>query len=94
MELRFLLKLPHLVIAYFYVPFFENGSLGRLSSDFPKRSKRRKTELLFSNYTPESLDYSAQMTLRASGKKGASKLIKDVTFTSSSRASKYRKSFS
>lgn len=93
---RFLRKNKKWLDEEICVPFFANRSSGRPSSDFLKsseRSKRRKTELLRSKAAPEALAYAAQMTLRASGKIDASKVIKDVTFTSPSRASKYRKSF-
>lgn len=59
-----------------------------LSSD---RSKRRKTEELRSSFSPEELAYATQMSLRSTGKIDASKVVKDATLSTPTRASKFRK---
>jgi len=72
----------------------QQNKVGRPSSKFTsssERTKRRKTEEIRSKFTLETLSYATQMSLRASGNLDASKVVKDVTSTSPSRATKYRK---
>lgn len=66
---------------------------GRHSTEFDtssERSKRRKTEKLRETYTASELAYAARMSLRASGAPQASSVLKDVTTTSPTRASRYQ----
>ncbi|XP_029164495.1 uncharacterized protein LOC114935764 [Nylanderia fulva] len=60
-------------------------------SDASDRSRRRKTEELRTSNTTEELAYATQMNLRFSGQLNASKIVKDVTLTSPTRATKYMK---
>lgn len=73
----------------------ENSSkMGRRSSGFAEssdRTKRRKTEHLRAQTSIEELSYATPMSLRASGKLDAAKVIKDVTLGSPSKAKKYKK---
>jgi len=62
-------------------------------SALSERSKRRKTAELRKSNTIEELAYATQMNLRSSGQLDASKIIKDVTSTSPTRAFKYRTAF-
>ncbi|EFN61161.1 hypothetical protein EAG_09607, partial [Camponotus floridanus] len=55
--------------------------------------KRRKTAELRKLNTIEELTYATQMNLRSTGQLDASKIIKDVTSTSPTRAFKYRTAF-
>lgn len=69
--------------------------MGRPSTsweDLSDRSKRRKTEIVRKEFTVEELAYATQMSIRASGNLEASKVIRDVTEGSASKASQYRKS--
>lgn len=69
--------------------------MGRPSSEFVESSdwtKRRKIEDLRAQTSIEELSYATQMSLRASGKLDAAKVIQDVTLGSPSKAKKYRKS--
>lgn len=70
----------------------EKGTSGRPSKSFASssdRSKRRKTEEIRSTLSTEELTYAAQMSLRTSGQVDAAQVLKDVTLTSPTRASKY-----
>lgn len=74
----------------------QSNSVGRPTLEFSKlsdRSKRRKTAELRSSNTTEELAYATQMSLRTSGQSHASKIVKDVTSTSPTRASKYITAF-
>ena len=62
-------------------------------SDSSDRSKRRKTEHLRSSYETNELAYATQMKLRSSGAAQASNVVKEVTSTSPSRASKYQSAY-
>lgn len=69
---------------------------GRPSLHFGKsseRSKRRKTTDIRTSFNSDELAYATQMNLRSSGKLDAAKVVKDVTMTSPSRASKYRTAY-
>ncbi|XP_030766971.1 uncharacterized protein LOC115890777 [Sitophilus oryzae] len=82
-------------------PRYESHSVeqnrgGRPKKSFEEsgdRSKRKKTEQLRSIATVSELSYAAQISLRASGKTDASKVVHEVTATSPTRASKYRKAY-
>ncbi|XP_071572537.1 uncharacterized protein [Temnothorax nylanderi] len=68
---------------------------GHSSSEFTSsgdRSKRGKTEENRSWLSSEGFSYATQMSLRASGKVDAAKVVKDVTLGSSTKAAKYRRS--
>jgi len=68
---------------------------GRPSLEFATssdRTKRRKTEDIRSQTSVEELSFATQMSLRASGKLDAAKIVKDVTLGSPSKAEKYRRS--
>ena len=70
-------------------------NLGRPSSSFTassNRTKRRKTEDILSHASVEQLSYATQMSLRASGKLDAAKVVSDVILGSPSKAQKYRRS--
>lgn len=69
---------------------------GRPATEFlssSERTKRRKTEQVRSSLTSEELVYAAQMQLRADGKLDAAEILKDVAFTTPTRAKKYKKAF-
>jgi len=69
---------------------------GRPSTSFndsSERSKRRKTEQLRTQYSPTMLSYAAQMSLRKSGNVDSAYVIKNITCTTPTRASKYKKSY-
>jgi len=71
-------------------------SRGRPSTSFhdsSDRSKRRKTEQLRTQYSPTMLSYAAQMSLRKSGNVDSAYVIKNITCTTPTRASKYKKSY-
>ncbi|GLV33238.1 hypothetical protein CBL_08406 [Carabus blaptoides fortunei] len=60
--------------------------------DSSDRSKRRRTEKIREEHNIQTLAYAIQMSLRASGKLQASKVVKDVTVGSPKKALKYCKS--
>lgn len=69
---------------------------GRPVIDFEissERSKRRNTEMLRFQTSTSKLLYAAQMSLRKSGKLDAAEVIKEVTATTPTRATKYRKAY-
>ncbi|XP_011867945.1 PREDICTED: uncharacterized protein LOC105562053 [Vollenhovia emeryi] len=71
------------------------NTMGRPSTSWDHlsdRSKRRRTEKIRKEHTVHELAYATQMGLRASGNLHASKVIRDVTEGSPSKASQYRKS--
>lgn len=55
------------------------------------RSKRRRTEDIRGNYTYQELSYAAQMSLPVSGNLDASNIVKEVSLSSPSKATDYRK---
>lgn len=57
-----------------------------------ERSKRRKTEEIRSNVEDGVIVHAAQVELRKSGKRDASRLLQDIT-SSPTRATKYKKAF-
>ena len=70
----------------------KKGTCGRSSQSFAsssERSKRRKTQEVRSTFSTEELAYAAQMSLRTSGQVHAAQVVKDVTLTTPTRASKY-----
>lgn len=72
------------------------NTMGRPSTswdDLSDRSKRRRTEKVRKEHTVHELAYATQMGLRASGNLHASKVIRDVTESSPSKASQYRNAF-
>lgn len=58
------------------------------------RTKRRKTEQLRSEFSPEELTYAAQMQFRSEGHLEKAEVIKNVVFSTPTRASKYKKAIS
>lgn len=58
------------------------------------RTKRRKTEELRSSFSPEELTYAAQMQFRSEGHLEKAEVIKNVAFSTPTRASKYKKAIS
>ncbi|XP_024875226.1 uncharacterized protein LOC112456728 [Temnothorax curvispinosus] len=58
-----------------------------------ERSKRRKTAEMRTTYSTEELSYATQMKLRSSGKLDAANIVKEVTTSSPTRASKYKAAF-
>ncbi|XP_043468422.1 uncharacterized protein LOC122502436 [Leptopilina heterotoma] len=69
---------------------------GRPASNFEEssdRSKRRKTTKMREDFTAEELSYATQMSLRSSGSVDAAAVIKDITTTTPTRASRYRAAF-
>ncbi|GLV46290.1 hypothetical protein CBL_21296, partial [Carabus blaptoides fortunei] len=72
-----------------------SNTMGRPSSsweDLTDRSKRRRTEKIREEHNVQTLAYATQMSLRASGKLQASKVVKDVIVGSPSKALKCCKS--
>ncbi|XP_044766202.1 poly [ADP-ribose] polymerase tankyrase-1-like [Coccinella septempunctata] len=70
-------------------------TMGRPSTSWNElsdRSKRRRTEKVRNENIVYELAYATQMSLRASGNSQASKVIRDVTEGSPSKASQYRTS--
>ena len=70
----------------------KKGTCGEPSQSFASssdRSKRRKTQEVRSTFSTEELAYAAQMSLRTSGQLHAVQVVKDVTLTTPTRASKY-----
>lgn len=70
---------------------------GRPVIDFSsssERSKRRKTEEVRSQFSPQELTYAAQMQFRAEGEVDTATVIKDVAFTTPTRSKKYIKAYS
>lgn len=66
---------------------------GRPSTEFlasSERSKRRKTEQVRLDRSAEELAYAAQMQFRSEGKMDAAEIIKNVAFSTPTRASKYK----
>lgn len=69
---------------------------GRPSINFcesSERTKRQKTETLRSTVPVSELAYATQMSMRSMGQVEASKLVKEISFTTPKRAAKYRKAF-
>lgn len=65
---------------------------GRPSMEFlclSDRSKRRRTEEMRSDFDVDTLSYATQMSLRFSGNVSASKVLKDISSSSPSKAEKY-----
>ncbi|XP_050312211.1 uncharacterized protein LOC126747535 [Anthonomus grandis grandis] len=60
--------------------------------DLCDRSKRRKTEQMRADRSPEELTFAAQMKFRSEGKLDEADVLKNVAFSSPTRASKYKKS--
>lgn len=91
----FIKKNAEWLAAAIKVPIFAPDKRGRPEMSFElssERSKRRKTEELRRNKSPEELSFAAQMSLRKVGQVDAASVIKDVTATTPTRASKYKKS--
>ena len=73
----------------------DSGNKGRPPSDFSEsstRTKRRKTEKIRCDHSPEELGYATQMKLRAEEKLDAAKVVEDILLASPSKASEYRRS--
>lgn len=71
------------------------SSKGRPSTEFidsSEQSKRRKTKELRLDRSTEELAYAAQMKFRAEGKLNEAEVIKNVAFSTPTRASKYKES--
>lgn len=69
---------------------------GRKQSSFEESSnktKAKKTKWIRDSTPVSVLTHAQQMSLRADGKVQASKILKEITTTTPTRASKYRKSF-
>lgn len=74
-----------------------SSEIGRPSKTFyecAERTKRQKTEKLRREHSSEELVFAGQMSLRSSGQLEASKVIKDITQTTPTRAIKYRNAYS
>ncbi|GLV38061.1 hypothetical protein CBL_07860 [Carabus blaptoides fortunei] len=72
-----------------------NKSTGRPAGNFEAlsdRSKRRRTEEIRTKFSPAELSFATQMSLRTSGHSDAANIVKDVTLSSPSRATKYKES--
>lgn len=70
--------------------------IGRPTNDFlhsSERTKRNKTKLIRSTMSSAELTYAAQMSLRAEGSVDAAAIVKEVKFSTPTRASKYRQAF-
>lgn len=79
-----------------FSPSSNTKKIGRPSLEFmecSERTKRQKTEKLRSNTDIHELCYATQMSLRSSGNTDAAKLVKEITFSSPKRATRYRKAF-
>lgn len=77
-------------------PFAIRKRSGRPPADFSgisERSKRRKTEALRSQFSPQELSYAAQMQLRAEGKLDSAAVMKDIVFSTPKRATKYKEAY-
>lgn len=93
-EERFLKKNEQWLGGTVKIPNYASGSSGRPEKDFKscsERTKRRKTEELRQQSTPEELTYAACMSQRASGNPNAAVMIKKITETPT-KASKFKKS--
>lgn len=69
---------------------------GRPEKDFEfssERSKRLKTQVMRESTSGAVLSFAAQMNLRSEGKSEASQVIKDITTTTPTRASKYKAAY-
>lgn len=69
---------------------------GRPKTSFKEssdRTKRRRTASLRRDVEVHQLAYATQMSLRSSGEAAAASVVKDVTFTTPKRASKYKKAY-
>lgn len=62
-------------------------------SESSERTKRQKTESLRSKTSLEQLSYATQMALRSSGQVHASRLLKEITTTTPTRARRYKEAF-
>lgn len=58
-----------------------------------ERTKRQKTESLRKNFLLEELSFATHMSLRSAGQVEASNVVKEVTQTTPTRATKYRTAF-
>lgn len=70
------------------------GRPRKLFGDSSERTKRRKTEEIRSNVEEDVIVHAAQIELRKSGKRNASDILKEITSTSPTRATKYKRAFS
>ena len=67
--------------------------MGRPAAEFEDasdRTKRRRAEEIRSSVSTSELTFAAQMSLRSSGNTDAASVLKDVTTTTPTRATKYR----
>lgn len=77
----------------------ENRNKGRPTGSTTKfevaseRTKRRRTLEVREKFSTQELSYAAQMSLRSSGAVDASKILKDITSASPSRAHKYLQAY-
>lgn len=62
-------------------------------SSCSERSKRRKVDDLRRSTSSSELAFATEMNLRASGSHAAAKVLKDITTTSPTRASRYQLAF-
>lgn len=72
------------------------SKFGRPSMEFTtasERSKQRRTAEMRTTHSTEELCYATQMNLRSSGKLDAANIVKEVTTSSPTRASKYKAAF-
>ncbi|CAG9570194.1 unnamed protein product [Danaus chrysippus] len=79
----------------FEIPVTTKNRQGRPRKSFgesSERSKRRKTEEIRSNVEDGVIVHAAQVELRKSGKRDASRVLQDIT-SSPTRATKYKKAF-
>lgn len=77
-------------------PVLNAAKRGRPKTDFDSssdRTKRLKTQKLRTSTPVSVLSYATQMALRAEGSAHASEVLRDITTTTPSRASKYKKAY-
>ncbi|KAG5896072.1 hypothetical protein JTB14_006861 [Gonioctena quinquepunctata] len=92
---RFLTKNKNWLDVSISFPDYTNYSkkVGRAEITFEEsadRTKRKKTEPLRTKYSPEELSFAKHMSLRSVCQVKASKVLKEVTATTPTRAMKYR----
>lgn len=83
-----------LMVPVYFTKTKEHVESGRPSADFDSlslRSKRRRTKSIRKEYCTESLTFATKMSLKASGKLEASKLIKEVASSSTDEVKKFKK---
>lgn len=69
-----------------------SGRPSKVFEELSERSKRRKTEAIRSNFDGDIIVHAAQVELRKTGKRDASKVLKEIN-SSPTRATKYKKAY-